>query len=179
MSLLRSPERLLEGIIGEVNITPLIGYPITAFDLNIFDISLGNLLTPLLPSVKLNNDLLGRINIRGRNESNNTGSNQYLSDFIKNEVMWFWNLPKKISIKLFEKEVEDIYLIRPRIIGEYLVVEEVSLVHINYCQDTYTLGLGEKSEIQGIKYWKCNYIDSIRVHNKYEIDNSWIEWISL
>lgn len=179
MSLLRSPERLLEGIIGEVNITPLIGYSITAYDLNILDTSLSNLLTPLLPPTVLSNDLLGRINIRGRNESNNAGSNQYLSDFIKNEVMWFWNLPKRISIRLFEEEIEDVYIIRPRIINDYLVVEEVSLVHIDYCQDTYTLGLGERSEIKGTKYWKCNYIDSIKVHNKYEIDNSWIEWISL
>ena len=178
MSLLRSPERLLEGIIGEVNITPLIGYSITAYDLRLLDTSIGNI-KELLPPILLNNNLLGRINIKGRNESNNSGSNQYLNDFINNELMWFWNLPKKVSIKLFEKEIEDVYIIRPRLINEYLVVEEVSLINTNYCQDIYKLGLGESSEIQEIKYWKCNYIDSIKVHNKYEIDNSWIEWISL
>ena len=108
MSLLRSPERLLEGIIGEVNITPLIGYSITAYDLRLLDTSIGNI-KELLPPILLNNNLLGRIHINGRNESNNSGSNQYLNDFINNELMWFWNLPKKVSIKLFEKEIRKLF----------------------------------------------------------------------
>lgn len=168
MSLLRSTERLLEGNIGEVEVIPLIAYPITIFELSILsNISIPDSLIPYI-------NMQGRVNTYGIKEINNQ-SNIAFSDFIRSEVMKFWGLPKKLSIKLYEQEYEDIYVIRPRIVEDYLVVNIVAPIHINYCQDSYSLGLGEDKEIIETKYWKYNYIDSIKV---YDIDNNWIQWIS-
>lgn len=178
MSLLRSSERLIEGSIGDVLVNPLIGYPITLFELGLIDTELSDIVSSLLPPMIISEDVMGRIDVRGRSDLDNSGGSLSLIEFINREVMRFWALPKKISISLYEQEPEDIYIIQPRVIDDYLIVEEVSPTHLDYCRNVYSLGLGESSEVIGTKYWKCIYIDSIQVYGKYGIDDTWIRWVS-
>lgn len=174
MSLLRSTERLLEGSIGDISVTPLISYPITIYELGLLNgVNIVNSLIPNIPHINLQ----GKVDVYGVGETNSIGSTLF-SDFIKSEVMRFWGLPKKLSIKLYEQEYEDIYVIRPRVIDKYLVVDTIAPIHIDYCQDSYTLGLGEDREVIGTKYWKCSYIDSIKVYERFGVIGNWIQWTS-
>lgn len=178
-SVLRSSERLLEGNIGGIGLTPLIGYSISIYELGLLHPNIGNDISSLFPPISVQDDLIGYVNLRGRDESSSNSRAVTLSSFIRQELMRLWALPKEISIGLYEEELETLGIIRPRVINNSLVVEEVSSIAKVYCGNTFVWGLGERDETKGIRYWPCNYIERLRIKERLGLGESWIEWVSL